>query len=68
MNEILKALDRREKVTLLYYGKLMGEIFPATFQQCASVESHPFFNMVDNKSDSGDRKMNALRVSRFKDL
>jgi hypothetical protein len=26
MNEILKALDRREKVTLLYHGKIKGRL------------------------------------------
>ncbi len=28
MNEVLKALDRREKVTLIYHGKVKGTIVP----------------------------------------
>ena len=68
MNEILKALDRREKVTLLYHGKVKGEIIPAGEQQGVSVESHPFFNMADHKSEAVDQQMNALRGTRFNDL
>jgi len=30
MNEVLKALDRREKVTLIYQGKVKGTIDPSS--------------------------------------
>lgn len=68
MNEILKALDRREKVTLLYHGKVKGEIIPAGEKQYESVVMHPFFNMAAEKNESVDRQMDTLRGARFGDL
>jgi len=29
MNDVLKALDKNEKVTVLYHGKIKGIIVPA---------------------------------------
>ncbi len=42
MNEVLKALDRREKVTLIGQGKVKGTTTP--------VADHPFFNMAGGES------------------
>ena len=68
MSEILKALDRREKVTLLYHGKVKGEIIPAGEKQDISVKMHPFFNMAAGKTESVGLEMDALRGARFNDL
>ena len=68
MNDILKALDRRERITLLYHGKVKGTIVPEGNEQDVSVESHPFFNMVHKKSETVARQMDTLRGSRFNDL
>ena len=68
MDKILKALDRREKVTLLYHGKVKGEIIPAGEKQELSVEMHPFFNVAAGKTEAVDLQMDALRGARFNDL
>lgn len=68
MNEVLKALDRREKVTILYHGKIKGTIVPVAAQKDMSVEEHPFFNMAHKDGSSVARRMEELRGSRFNDL
>ena len=68
MNEVLKALDRREKVTLLYHGKVKGTIVPAGSDQKRSVAEHPFFNMAGQESRTVLQQMDALRGSRFNDI
>lgn len=68
MNEVLKALDRREKVTLLYYGKVKGTIVPLESDRMTAVAEHPFFNMAGEKTRTVRRQMDALRGSRFNDI
>jgi hypothetical protein len=68
IHEILKALDRREKITLLYHGKVKGTIIPAEKTQMTSVEEHPFFNMAEKRSETVTQQMDALRGARFNDL
>ena len=68
MNEVLKALDRREKVTLIYHGKVKGTIVPTKSGQMTTVAEHPFFNMAGEEPQTVDRQMNALRGSRFDDI
>ena len=68
MNEILKALDRREKITLLYHGKVKGMIIPSDKTLFTSVATHPFFNMAEKKSKTVARQLDKLRGSRFNDI
>jgi hypothetical protein len=68
MNEVLKALDRREKVTLICYGKVKGTIIPVKSGQLSSVVEHPFFNMAGKEPHTVQDQMNALRESRFNDI
>jgi hypothetical protein len=49
MNEILKAIDRNEEVTILYHGKVKGVIKPKTSGGLRRISDHPFFNMVQSK-------------------
>ena len=65
MREILKALDRREKVTLLYHGKIKGVITPGGIKVLQKVEDHPFFKMKDREKASVSSQMRKLRGSRF---
>ena len=44
-NDILKALDRNESVTVLYHGKIKGIIRPAREKSISKVKDHPFFAM-----------------------
>ncbi|MGD8337144.1 MAG: hypothetical protein PVG81_12280 [Desulfobacterales bacterium] len=68
MNEVLKALDRREKVTLLYHGKVKGTIVPTKGGQTTTVAEHPFFNMAGEEPQTVGQQMDALRGSRFNDI
>ena len=68
MSEVLKALDRREKVTILYHGKVKGTIVPADATKTMNVEEHPFFNMASDGKSSVEGRMEELRGSRFNDL
>jgi hypothetical protein len=54
MNEVLKALDKREKVTLLYHGKVKGTIYPESGRKATKVEDRSVVQQMD-----------ALRGSRF---
>ncbi len=44
-NDILKALDRNESVTVLYHGKVKGVIKPAREKSELKIKDHPFFGM-----------------------
>ena len=46
-NEVLKALDRRENVTILYHGKVKGSIMPIGVEKSMDVRDHPFFKMAE---------------------
>ncbi len=43
MNDVLKALDRNKKVTVLYRGKVKGVLVPVAQKQRMSMIDHPFF-------------------------
>ncbi len=49
MNEILKAIDRNEEVTILYHGKVKGVIKPRNSRSRSRISDHPFFNMYQSK-------------------
>jgi len=65
MSEILKALDRRERITLLYHGKTKGIIVPVNENKSLKVVDHPFFNMAKGREKSVAQQMAALRRPRF---
>ena len=50
MNEILKAIDRNEEVTILYHGKIKGIIKPKISKGRRRIADHPFFNMCPSKN------------------
>jgi len=43
MNDVLKALDRNESVSVLYRGKIKGIIHPAGKTTTTKVAAHGFF-------------------------
>ena len=67
MNEVLKALDRNEPVSVLYHGKVKGVITPAGNVCGNRVTTHPFFNMRA-ASASVDKVMSDLRGGRYRDI
>lgn len=68
MKEVLKALDKREKVTISYHGKIKGTIVPADADKTIKVEDHPFFSMAEEETRSVVQQMDELRGSRFNDI
>jgi len=65
MSDILKALDRRERVTLLYHGRIKGAIVPANEQKFMKVVDHPFFKMSKREKKTVTQQMAELRRSQF---
>jgi hypothetical protein len=67
MNDVLKALDRSESVSVLYHGKVKGVITPAGALTDAKVTRHPYFGMRSTAT-SVDKVMHDLRGGRHRDL
>jgi antitoxin (DNA-binding transcriptional repressor) of toxin-antitoxin stability system len=65
MSDILKALDRRESVTILYHGRAKGTLVPANGQKSMKVADHPFFKMAKRGKKTVAQKMAELRRTRF---
>ncbi len=69
MNDILKALNRNEAVTVLYHGKTKAIIVPAKSQVLKKIKDHPFFGMSarDAQKPVLD-ELNDLRKPRYNDI
>jgi antitoxin (DNA-binding transcriptional repressor) of toxin-antitoxin stability system len=69
MNDILKALDRNEAVTVLYHGKTKAIIVPAKGQVLKKIKDHPFFGMsARDAQKSVLDELNDLRKPRYNDI
>lgn len=69
MNDVLKALDRNEKVTVLYRGKVKGILIPSGEKKHLKIAEHPFFGMSSqDTSKSVLEEINDLRKSRYDDI
>ncbi len=69
MNDVLKALARNEKVTVLSRGKVKGFLVPAAQKNSMSMIEHPFFGMSSqNSKKSVLDEVNDLRKSRYDDI
>ena len=70
MHDVLKALDRNEKVTVHYRGKVKGYLIPAKKrQQTQKMSEHPFVGMsAQNTGKSVVEEMDGLRGSRYDDI
>jgi len=66
MSEVLKALERRERVSLLYHGKVKGAIVPIGRKGTARTADHPFFGMGSTGEDSVTVVMDSLRGNRYR--
>lgn len=67
MNDILRALERNEDVSILSRGHLKGVIKPARGNVRLKVCKHPFFNMLE-ASESVEDEIDRLRGGRYRDL
>lgn len=68
MKDVLKALDRNEKVSILYHGKIKGTIMPAVNKRHEKIKEHPFFGMLKNAKKSVLDELQDLRVTRYNDI
>ncbi len=69
MNDVLKALDRHEKVTVLYRGKVKGILSPPEKKTNLKITSHPFFGMTaQDSNESVLDTINNLRKPRYNDI
>lgn len=67
MNDVLKALDRNEIVTVLYHGVPKGQIIPVKSVCTTPIEEHPLFNTRPTK-EIVDEIMSKLRGERYHDI
>lgn len=67
MNDVLKALERNEDVSVLCRGKVKGVIRPAVRPTSAKVRDHGFFGCRAS-SQSVDRIMGQIRGGRCRDI
>jgi len=68
MKDVLKALDRNEKITVFYHGKAKGIIMPAEHEKLKKVKDHPFFGMSKNEEKSVSDEVCRLREPRYNDI
>lgn len=68
MNDVLKALDRNEQVTILYHDKIKGIIMPTPKERIRKVEEHPFFGMLRHKKKPVLEELKDLRKVRYSDI
>jgi hypothetical protein len=62
MNDVLKALDRNEQVTVLYRGKVKGILVPPGKKAKLKITDHPFFGMSSNINERSVKEvMDELR-------
>lgn len=67
MNDVLKALDRKENIRVLYRGKVKGILYPAAQGRAGKVMDHPFFG-TRTSGPTVEKQMDALRGGRCRDL
>lgn len=68
MSDVIKALDRKERVEILYHGKKKGIIVAAQNKKKVKVTEHPFFGMLSDEEQSVSELMEDLRGGRYNDL
>jgi antitoxin (DNA-binding transcriptional repressor) of toxin-antitoxin stability system len=66
--EVLRALERRETVTILYHGKVRGTIVPAGDRPPTRVTEHPFFGMTATDTRRVQEVLDELRGGRSRAL
>ncbi len=65
MADVLRALERNERVTVTYRGKVKGVIVPPGEEASFDMEAHPFFGMEKDAQESVEETMARLRGGRY---
>ena len=68
MNNVLKALNRGEKVKILYHGKVKGIIHPERERTNKKVKDHSLFGMDRTRKKPVSEVMKELRDPRTDDI
>lgn len=70
MKEVLKALERKEPVKIVYHGKEKGIIIPSRNKVYQKVSEHPFFGTAKTAagSPSVETVIGMLRSGRYSDI
>jgi antitoxin (DNA-binding transcriptional repressor) of toxin-antitoxin stability system len=63
-NEVLKALERNENVTVLYHGKIKAVITPVRAKKVLKVKEHPLFGIACDSEQSVLDELDNLRQTR----
>ncbi|MBF0479024.1 MAG: type II toxin-antitoxin system Phd/YefM family antitoxin [Candidatus Omnitrophica bacterium] len=66
MKDVLQALTRRERVKILYHGRVKGEIIPVGEKSDVSIKDSPFFGMCRDEELSVEETMTKLRGGRYR--
>jgi hypothetical protein len=67
MNDVLKALERNEAVSVLYRGKVKGVIRTVTTASSSKLRDHGFFGSRQT-TESVDSIVDRIRGGRYRDL
>ena len=69
MKDVLRALDRNERVTVLYRGKIKGVLVPSVRKKSLKIIDHPFFGMNSQNIDNSVLdELDDLRQIRYDDI
>lgn len=71
MNDVLKALERNEKVTVLYRGKVKGVLVPSSSEKkLKKISEHPFFGMSEKDAAYSAvlKEVEKMRGERYGDI
>ena len=68
MRDVLKAINRREKVRILYHGKIKGEIVPVKQKNDLKTIEHPLFGMLKGEKERPEDTVAKMRRGRYHDL
>jgi len=68
MRDVLKALERREKVRILYHGKLKGQITPYKKGGTMKSADQPLFGMLKDSKERPDEIVMKMRRTRSRDF
>jgi len=66
MKDVLRALDRKERVEIIYRGKPKGVITPVHVHSKKSVKEHSLFGSMAGEKKSVARVMDELRGGRYR--
>jgi hypothetical protein len=68
MKDVLKAINRRERVRILYHGKVKGEIVPTKSNRNLKTINHPIFGISKGEKGNPGDIVFKMRRSRVNDI